>query len=330
MRAALLFFVAVLTASSAAAQASRQVISVESMKALLASADPVDQAWGAWMAGRLVAVDAAPELERVVREGLAEGPRSYPARVAIGLDALIEIDARPSPQLLGETAGGWPVQSLLLLSRLDQSANPVLLGIMSRAHGYEWFAAANMLHRRKAPGFAAHVLTGMTFVAELVVSNEGGTMQGMGGGSFTIGDMAGGVMPGNPPSTIYQFRGCLGGRLGLLASGPTSVCYEKARSEAGLTPALSSHDIGGPSADDRLKYFVTEANFEMTQALQEPIRWTSDDDLKRSMAELVGRVRARHATLIRRLIQRGWLSEEEGQQLADPVIRERVIDLRKQ
>ena len=302
-------------------------MSAESMSALLASSDPVDQAWGAWMAGRLVAVEAAPQLERVIRDGLAE---ALPARVVIALDALIEIGARTTPQLLKETADRWPVQSLLLLSRLDATADPVLLSIMSESHGYAWFAAANMLHRRKAPGLAVQLLKGMAFVAELVVSNEGGVGRGEGGVSASVGDMAGGVLPGYPPWTVYQFRACDDGRLGLLAAGPTNVCYEKARLTAGRIPALSSHDIGGPSADDRLKYFAREVNFPLTQALQDQIRWTNDAALKRSMAELVGRLRTRHATLIRTLNERGWLSDEEGRQLVDPVIRERIIDLRKQ
>jgi hypothetical protein len=330
MRAALFLFVGVLTAAPAAAQATRQVMSVESMSTLLASSDPVDQAWGAWMAGRLVAVDAAPHVERVVREGLNESPQSLPARVTIGLDALIEIGARPNPQLLEETAGRWPVQSLLLLSSLNAEADPVLLGIMTGSRGYEWFAAANMLHQRRAPGFAAQLLKGIEFVAEVVVSNEGGVGQGEGSVSSTVGDMAGGLAPGYPPWTVYQFRACSGGRLGLLASGPTNVCYEKARAAPGMTPALSSHDIGGPSADDRLKYFANEVNFPVTQALQDQIRWTNDADLKQAMTDLVKRMRIRHSTFIRTLIERGWLSAEEGRRLADPIIRERIIDLRKQ
>jgi len=297
---------------------------------LLASSDPVDQAWGAWMAGRLVAIDAAPQLERVVREGLNESSQSFPARVTIGLDALIEIGARPDPQLLNETSRRWPVQSLLLLSRLNAEADPVLLGIMAGSQGYQWFAAANMLQKRKAPGFAAQLLRGIEFVAEVVVSNEGNIGQGEGGRSSTIGDMAGGAAPGHPPWTVYQFRACNDGRLGLLASGPTNVCYEKARLAAGMIPALSSHDTGGPSADDRLKYFATEVTFPVTQALQEQIRWTNDTGLKQAMTDLVRRMRIRHSTFIRTLIERGWLSDEEGRQLAEPFIRERIIDLRKQ
>lgn len=308
---------------SASAQDGDRPMSRSIARELLASTDPKEQAWGAWMAGRLLMTDVTPQIERVIRAGLASQYLEGWARVSVGLDALIEIGAKPDPSLLTATRGTAPVQSLILLSRMDAAAAHVLLAIMADSMGYPWFAAANLLKQRRAAGFAASLLKEVELVAEVVVSLDGKV--GIEGGIFgaVVGDKAGGLAEGYPPLTDYAFRGCSGSNRAVLADGPTTVCYAKARR------VLSSHDINGPTDEDRLAYFTTEWSPLQLQALQSvSVVWKDDAGTKAALAEVVSVVQRKYAAAIPRLQQLGWLTDDEARALATPRIRTSIRDLR--
>ena len=279
-----------------------------------------------WMAGRLLMTGVTPQIERVIKAALAPDSVERTARVSVGLDALIELGAKPADvSLLDATRRTRPVQSLILLSRMDARADPVLLSVMKESDSYAWFAAANLLKERKASGFVALLLKDLEITAEVVVSIDGKHGYGSGGGSGGVGDKAGWNPEGYPPLTDYEFRRCSGVGLSLLAAGPTDVCYAKAR------PVLSSHDTDGPDHDDRLALLNSEwspLHFDAIE--QEHVAWQSDAATRAALAELVARVRRRYATAIARLNERGWLTAEEMIAVSSPRIRESIRDLRSQ
>jgi hypothetical protein len=313
-----------------AAQTPAREWSPRGAEMLLASSDPRDQAWGAWIAGRVRHKDAAPLIESVIKAALTD-ERHPPGRLYVALDALIELDARPDPAMLLEVFNQRPTQALILLSRLGASANASLLAILSRSKSYEWFAAANLLNQRQTPGFAALVLKDVNFVAKVVVSADGSGGVGVEGGmSAGVGDKAGGLIDGYPPIADYEFRGCYGTGLGLLASGPLDVCYARYVSEAGLWPALSSHFRSGPTVDDRLDFFRSMApNVDLNSTESVSLAWKDDKATKEEMARLVDRIRRRHRYLLDQLVGQRWLTESEAAALSNPVIREEIVDLRK-
>ena len=296
---------------------------------LLASSDPRDQAWGAWIARGLRHTDAAPLIEAVVKNALA-GDRYPQGRLYVALDALIELDARPDPAVLLEVFKQRPVQALILLSRLGEAANAPLLEILSRAHHDEWFAAANLLNQRKAPGFAALVLKEVNFVTRVVVSTDGNSGMVEGGIGVAVGDKAGGLAEGYPPIADYEFRSCNSPGLVLLAPGPVNVCYERYVSKAGLFPALSSHSRSEPTVDDRLDFFRRMApNVDLNSTESVSIAWKDDNATKEEMAQLVDRIRRRYRYLLDQLVRRQMLTDREAAALSNPVIREEIVDLRK-
>jgi hypothetical protein len=83
---------------------------------------------------------------------------------------------------------GFPVQSLILLSRSQEDTAPALLAIFKseRRWSAAWLAAGNLLLERHAKGFAAVLIEDMIVHAQVMVT-EPGTGSGLGGGSSCCG-----------------------------------------------------------------------------------------------------------------------------------------------
>lgn len=307
------------------AQEPARVMSEPIARRLLASEKAEDQAWGAWMAGRLLMKDTGPRIERIIKIDLASKPPRR--RTEVGLDALIEIGATPDLDLLIETRKNFPVQTLLLLSRSGPAAERVLLSMMAESTGYSWFAAANMLKARKAEGFAALLLKPVELTAQLVISRDGNTLSDGIAITGSVGDRDGGLAEGYPPATDYQFRSCDDVSRGVLAYGPLNVCYEKARAEAGHSPSLSVHDIGGPTTADRLAFFRQELSGIALAAVESRTgTWRGEAAAKAELAEVASTVRRKYAEAIDSLRQTGWLTRFEALTLAEPAIREVIVN----
>src|SRR5687768_9346217 len=67
--------------------------------ARLRSADPREQAWGAWLSGRDVMPETIPLLQRVVHARAASVGLADTAALDIALDALIQLQAKVPPDL---------------------------------------------------------------------------------------------------------------------------------------------------------------------------------------------------------------------------------------
>jgi len=309
------------------AQTDQAAPAASDVRGLLESPDTTQQAWGAYWAGRLLMVDSADEVEEMAKRLLDDS--GWPRRVAldIAVDALIELDATPAPQFVAKLRRVQPAQALILLARLGDEANPMLLSMLSDANGYEWRAAANLLFARKAHGFAARLLSPLVFTAHLTVSRDGSIGVGSGMVGITIGHGAGAVAPGYPPWTGYALRDCHQSGDVVVAPGPKPVCVTRQRTTAGSTGFIPTHLPSGPTDEDRLAYFESVLpGIEVVE--RDAVAWKDQEQLAADMARLVGVIREKHRTLLDRLQQRGWLTEEEAALLANPTIREVVVDRR--
>ena len=136
----------------------------------LKSVDSREQAWGAWHAGQNRLYSAIPALEAVVSKPLiffffffsfCFPPPLPPPPGAVALDALIQLDAQISPELIQLIYEWRPAQALILLSKNRGNVHQILLELMHRENGLRWFAAANMALERKSSGLGIALLKEM-------------------------------------------------------------------------------------------------------------------------------------------------------------------------
>jgi hypothetical protein len=222
--------------------------------ALLKSDDPVDQAWGAWIAGRDQLRQAVPLLEWRLAQQVAAGTVDRRWALTYTLDALIQLEARPPVALLEAAFEERADEALILLARGGPRADAALLALLDRAKGARWLAAANVLTARRTPGLAARLLHAIPLRGRVVVSHGGVEGGVLGGGVSGLPSPARGRAD-RPPDVYYPVS-----RLGapgqtLLADGPIPIYYRRAVAESGAGP-----DAGGPydpdagTPDTRLRY----------------------------------------------------------------------------
>ena len=281
-------------------------------------------AWSAWNAGRDRDAGAASWLELMVSERIDTAPWSPP--VDFALDALIQLNARLAPELLGRIAAKRPAEALVLLAREEDAGDTVLLDILSRERGDAWFAAANLLLPRKPPGIAARLLAGLRVQTWLTISDDGLTSSGGGGGSIGCG-ITGSAL-GMPPWPSYTFTSERASDDVLFADGPQPVSIRRTVQPAGEPPYRGGSFSGGPDGDDRLRYLAEVAGPQMLLHGSEShgMAWHPNLDLDAARADLRRDITERHAALVRDLVVAGWVSADDAAALTVQVDID-VVDL---
>jgi hypothetical protein len=107
--------------------------------ALLQSADPVQQAWGAWFSGRDVQPEMIPLLQQVVSRRIAGAAMADIAAADIALDALIQLNATVPADVVLLVHERRPAQALVLLSKGGEDAADALITLMRQEKGLPWF-----------------------------------------------------------------------------------------------------------------------------------------------------------------------------------------------
>jgi hypothetical protein len=277
---------------------------------------PIDRelAWGAWNAGRDHDVAATAWLVQIVDARIDDTPWSAP--VDFALDALIQLDARLEPELLGRIAKERPVEALVLLAREpDGRADGVLLEVLERERGYRWLAAANLLLRRSPAGFAARLLADLRIHVTLIVTDDEDS-------SFACGGIAAGIgcgvltdAPGMPPWPTYRLTDGedTDDDARLLADGPKRVACLRVVAPAGAGPRRGGSDVETTAAD-RLRYLAALAGPQplLEAGESRTIRWVPNLDLQPVQTDLRRDITERHAALVRDLVVTGYLTAEEA------------------
>lgn len=178
----------------------------------LQSENPLDVAWGAWLA-RVDSQTAALSLllKQLPRYNQSEdsAPRSrsadqHDAMLQV-LDALIELRAPVPVEDAHKLFPEFAAQSLILLIRSPDDAQPALLDIFDRASAnWNWLAAGNALLKTRSPGFTARLVARFTEHLEISVWDPG-VGGGTGGGVISeCGFSLRAPKPGWPPVGLYH------------------------------------------------------------------------------------------------------------------------------
>jgi hypothetical protein len=328
----------------------------ERILSLLQSSDPKDQAWGAWFAGQSKFREGIPLLEKVVKQHVNgkgwditdfsrhnEDRNTDAPPMDAALDALIQLDAKVSPDLISAIYKKRYVQAFVLLSKLDHEGDSFLLDLASRERGRAWYAAANLLLAHRAPGTASLLLHNLEIWAAIVVFDKVSDIRGTGfGEGFSIAEGPGprfGQPPGYPPLAHYTLNYRAEADSIALAPGPVAVYYKRGLA-AGLSLPDPSHPQGNdgpgkegvPRSDDRLQYIAALGHFEgkmPVPAKEQRVmvlrgKATLESEINNYKKDLLNR----YAKLVKMLKKARLLTEEEASVLPGPEIKIIVSDHR--
>jgi hypothetical protein len=287
------------------------------VSAWLKSDDPRMQAWGAFLALRDRRAEAVPRLlEMMANYPAAE---EHDAMLEV-LDALIQLGAQAPVADAQRMYPEFPVQSLILLSRAKEEATPALFSFF-KAEGtwpVAWLASGNLLFQRRARGFSAAVIEGMTVHAQVVVRDPG-ARGGTGGSASCCGARSPAESKdGWPPVGVYEFGGC-GDSLGMgdtvLVPGADPATY---RREVNTT-YKPGYGLGcGCNLDRDLvrQHYLTALTGNsaddppMRAHVAHTIVWQSPNAYRRDLAAFIAAQQTGFAALTQRLGELSLLSEE--------------------
>jgi hypothetical protein len=299
--------------------------------ALLKSDDAVDQAWGAWIAGRDHLPEAIPLLEWLVNRQLANPGEGAAYALAYSLDALIELGASPPSELLHRISVRRPVDALVLASANNGEMDAVLLSVLEAHDGLVWFGAANLLLARRSPRLAAGLLAGLQITGTLrIIDGNTGFGVGSGGGSTCCVGGMGAPRTDMPPRIAYVLRGGHAAGRRLLADGPTPVYYERLVGDRTATACAQVSEDGGGSPADRLRYIgalMPRTPLPIAAAESRDLRWHSRLDVGAASQAFRLDLEARYARMIDALAS-GWSLLDVDHRALAPGIRIDVIDAR--
>jgi hypothetical protein len=304
--------------------------------ALLRAANPKDIAWGAFRAAEHRVDGLSPEIAAVLEAPPASNPDERRAMVAALLEAAVQLGLDLPAPLLRRYWQTYPVQTAILFNRTtDRSAEEVLRDLLDRSSGFPWFAVANRLLARKAPGFAAQLLDAVHLTLRVAVSDGGTVSVGSGSGlGAGVSDGIGVNPAGYPPCALYRFEiGPLPGYV-VLSTGPRTIYYSR-RLEYQWQFGVSETGIGGPDDHERLTYLramltaSTGAAAEPIEAeRQASIQWRGPDDFTQRIASLRQEFVEQYRRLVSAIAQTRWLTESERQTRWSPAIAVEISDRR--
>jgi hypothetical protein len=306
------------------------------VSAWLQSSDARTQAWGAYLVVRDRRQEAVPRLlEMLANYPVTEGATGDPHDAMLQvLDALIQLDA-PVPLTNAQRIyAEFPVQSLILLSRSKEETSPALLSIFQSEQRWPsaWLASGNLLLQRRAKGFAAKVVEGMTVHAQITV-----TQPGSGGGiGSSIGCGVGSpAVPKNgwPQVAVYQFGGCaqsLGTGDQVLAAGPDPATYRRVLTSEYATASLGLFNCNPDRDLVRVHYLsalLASDEPPVRAHVSHTIFWQDAAAYSNDMASFIDRQQRAFAELVRRLGESHLLSDAEVKTLR-PALHISILDLR--
>jgi hypothetical protein len=299
--------------------------------ALLKSDDAIDQAWGAWIAGRDQLTQAVPLLEWLVARQLVNPGDEADYALAYSLDALIQLDASPPSELLHRISARRPVEALFLASGGNAEMDGVLLSMLGEHDGLIWFGAANLLLARGSPRLAAGLLAGLHLSGTLrITDGSAGFVAGSASGFTCCMGGIGAPRTDLPPRIAYVLRAGHAAGQQLLADGPTPVYYERLVGDRIATPCAPRSEHGGGTPTDRLRYLAAlmpRTPLPIAAAESRDMRWHPGLDVAAATLAFRLDLEARYARMIDGLAFGGFLLGADRGALA-PDVRIDVVDAR--
>jgi hypothetical protein len=304
------------------------------LRPLIESSNMSEQAWGAWIAGEAARTELTPLLEKALLQRLTtpQTDRTVAWDMPILVidtisDALIRFDARLPLFTVRSLFAGHPAQALLLASKMDSSADSFLLELLENQRQLPWFATANLLMKRRTPGFAASLLKKLRLEAHMTVCDaEGacfGPHRGIGGGVIDYADGPGGI--NLPPWPGYRFSPdpcdpAMRAECVLVAPGPVPVSIERWVGDSRLPPD-DGHTDNRPTMQDRLMYVqaaAPKARVSLQDHEDRATPWRGPAALNAEVESFRQDILSRYSALLKDLLAAGLLTAEEAEALDKP------------
>jgi hypothetical protein len=292
-------------------------------------------AWGAFLAAEYQYTSLAPQIAEALARVDSAPPDERWALTAILLDALIQLRASLPPSAILPHVAAWPVQSVALLSRVPTGdEGPIVTLLSETTEGTRWFSLANILLKRKPPGFAFRVLKGLRLTLTVAVT-DATDARGIIPGGFGGGAVADGICQkpaAFPPVAMYSFSGEYDGAT-VLTSGPITTYYwRELQTRFQFGCSLSSRS--GPTSRDLLTYLdalnapdrsgLKDLNFEQ-------IAWSNPAEYRMAVQRARQRILDRYVALKNDLREKDLLTESESAEVTlqmSVVIDDRRADRR--
>jgi hypothetical protein len=137
-----------------------------------------------------------------------------------------------------------------------------------------------------------------------------------------------GLAQGYPPWATYQLTTLGSTGNVVLALGPRPVYYERRVATAGSTPLGNSHDIDGPSTNDRFEYLATKLHRRVHEL---PLRATviesikTTDSIPAAVERLKGDILFRYSALVQLFMEHGAITGLSAATLPEPTIHIEII-----
>lgn len=286
---------------------------------LLASREPSQLAWGAYLAGNYQQKSAIPAIIPLLR--FADASVQLAA-----MDALIRLDADvPKEDLSAFLTTNQVDPVLVLLARDPKRHGDFLMRLLDRQlNDTEWVAVNSVLTAAPPPGFAARLLREWNFHFSIQVLDSYGS--GSDGGCGWGGGETPARRPGYPPMFFYVIKEGIGTGDTVLATGPHPVSYQRKEPAGRFGPCISKdgyrrdylRSLAGFNSDDKEVRALT---------FGASIRWVDVTQYQEEAAALLADIQKSVSYIRTALIGRGLLTEEES--TGGPKLQVVVNDVRQ-
>ncbi len=263
--------------------------------ALLASADPAEQAWGAHLAANYQQTKFVPDLRRFLTA-------SHPDVRLQALDALIRLKADVPA---GELMPLWPTHRtpVLILLAADAKKNEDNLHSLTREDldSKEWVAVHNLLVLTRAPGIVAELLSALQVHVMVWVQDSGRFGPGYGGGIGGGSSMCGGagMRPGFPPLFYYALVDVPSPGDVMLAPGRHPIFYRRSQNPSNSAVTIDRNVYRFEYLADLAGVAVKDLPLQPTVSLT--VTWKGADAYLAELRVARQQVLANFATLSRML-----------------------------
>lgn len=305
-----------------------QAPSADTIARQLNSQDTRTVAWGAYNAGAYRRADAILRLQQILESPPVTAPSEERAFTGVVMDALIQLKARVPARLLVAYVETHPVHTLVLLSNaVDREG--VLLELLPRLTGLQWFAAANMLFEDRSPGLVEHLARTVRLRLTVHVADSQNVGFGVSNG-VSVGIACGIAQAPSayPPHAEYRLAFSPQPGLMVLSQGPHPVYYSRTVATSSQY-AVSEAAAEGPNDEDRVEYLRAMSPGTGLNPFRahtvEIVAWSTADALSQRVQELRSLVERRFRSLVDRARQFRSLPPDEPLQ---PPIDLCIVDQR--
>ena len=304
-----------MAASSAAAQTAAE---------RLASTEPSELAWGAYLAAERQQKDLIPAILPLLKLD------NSGVRLA-AIDALIRLDADvPEQDLAPLLDGYWLDSTLILLSKDPKKHASFLMSLLDREmEGRQWDALNSILLAAPPPGYAARLLKDLTLGFTVCVQFENPCPGRMVVDGVPFLRRPPESPAGFPPQSVYMVGSEAQGVPSSLAAGPHALSYAR----TGYRSPYAVSTSWPPDRDGyRWLYLTLLAGFDaqsLDAKLPDSIQvfpWTSPGRFQGEAANFLNSVRGRVSRVRQALIARGLLTAQDAR--TGPTFEVHVLDQR--